>query len=60
MKFLNDLGRTVLFALILGGALVLVACTRGHFDVAAWLAVASFAIAALLVAGGRIYRKKQS
>jgi hypothetical protein len=56
----NDAGRTVLFALILGFALTSVAVLRGHFDIAGILAVTSFIIAAAAVIGACIHRKHKS
>lgn len=55
---MNDAGKTVLYALLLGGALTTVAIMRGHVDVAAVLACVAFVTAACITIGARIYRKQ--
>lgn len=56
---LNDAGRTVLYAVILGAALTLIAIMRGHFDVAGTLAVVSFTVALIITLATARARRKQ-
>lgn len=55
---LNDAGKTVLYALILGGVLVPIAVARGQFDAAAIISAAAFAVALIITLAARANRKR--